>query len=509
MATKEGVVQLVAELRATADSGKCKQMRWRKEQMKQLIKLLEENTDEIATAVHSDLRCSKFSVVINEVNQIIPEAKEALAHLDDWVAPQPKNVPLMLQPGEAWVHSEPHGLVLVMAPWNVPFYLVMNPVVGAIAAGNAMLLKPSSRSAHTSAVIAKLVPRYLDHEAIRVMEGPGGGPLVDTLLSQKFDFIMYTGSPNIGKVVMHAAAEHLTPLCLELGGKNPVIVDESAHLLSAAKRVLYGKYNINCGQVCVGPDYALVHRKVKDKFIQTLKQVLRSFYGEDAQKSKDYARLIKPHYAERLQKCIEECRGKCTEIVGGRADIADCYIEPTIVVDAPTDCELMREEVFGPVLPIRTVDSIEDAISWVAARDKPLALYCFAENPKVQDKVMRETSSGGFVINDVMKHLACPELPFGGVGTSGFGAYHGHHSFRIFSHEKAVLKRPTTSWGSNEAVDPAMMYPPYSDMDKKIIIACTKYIPAQIPTSWKIIGRLIMFYLGLVLIRGLRRRLQA
>lgn len=507
MSTQEGVVQLVADLRKVQESGKCKQMRWRKEQLKQLIKMLEDNTEEIATAVHTDLRCSKFSVVINEVNQVIPEAKDALAHIDDWVQPQPKNVPLMLRPGEAWVHSEPHGLVLIMAPWNVPFYLVMNPVVGAIVAGNAMLLKPSSRSAHTSAVIAKLVPRYLDPEAIRVMEGPGGGPLVDTLLSQKFDFIMYTGSPNIGKVVMRAAAEHLTPLCLELGGKNPVFVDESADLLSAAKRVLYGKFNINCGQVCVGPDYALVHRKVKDKFVTILKQVLRGFYGEDAQKSGDYARLIKSHYAERLRKCIDECRGRCTEIVGGRADVADCYIEPTIIVDAPEDCELMREEVFGPILPIRTVNSMDEAIEWVNARDKPLALYCFAESEKIQDQVMRETSSGGLVINDVMKHLACPELPFGGVGTSGFGSYHGHHSFRIFSHEKAVLKRPTSAFFGLADLDPAMMYPPYSEKDKRIIIACTKYIPAEIPTSLKMVGRLIMFYLGLVLFRAIRRRL--
>eukprot|EP01062_Namystynia_karyoxenos_P073624 TRINITY_DN70431_c0_g1_i1.p1 TRINITY_DN70431_c0_g1~~TRINITY_DN70431_c0_g1_i1.p1 ORF type:complete len:538 (+),score=238.93 TRINITY_DN70431_c0_g1_i1:90-1616(+) len=505
MSTVQEVVDMCASLRAVADSGVCQDKKWRRRQLQQVIKMLEENTDEIATAVHSDLRCSKFSVIINEINQVIPEAKDALEHLDEWAAPQPKEIPLMMQPGDAWVHSEPHGLVLVMAPWNVPFYLVMNPVVGALAAGNAMLLKPSSRSAHTSAIIAKLVPRYLDPNAVRVMEGPGGGPLVDALLKQKFDFIMYTGSPNIGKVIMHAAAEHLTPLCLELGGKNPVVVDKSANLLSAAKRVLYGKFNINCGQVCVGPDYALVHRDVLYPFVKTMKQVLHGFYNGDAQRSGDYARMIMPRYAERLRVCIEECRGKSREIVGGKVDVADCYVEPTIIIDPPDDCELMREEVFGPVLPVKTVDDIGEAIAWITKRDKPLALYCFAEDAKVQDRVMRETSSGGYVINDVMKHLACPELPFGGVGNSGFGAYHGRHSFRLFSHEKAVLKRPTTMYGSNEAVDPAMMYPPYKEWEKKVLIACTKYIPPRMPWYVTLITNLLKFYVVLLIAKRFMR----
>jgi aldehyde dehydrogenase (NAD+) len=331
----------------------------------------------------------------------------------------------------------------------------MAPFIGAIAAGNCAVLKPSEISANTSALIADLVPRYLDQDCLRVVEG--GVPETTNLLDQRWDHIFYTGNGVVGRIVMAAAAKHLTPVTLELGGKSPAIVGRSADLEMAAKRIAWGKF-WNAGQTCVAPDYVLVHEHVHDRFIAQLRTSLREFYGDDVQASPDYGRIINEHHFQRLQKLL----GSGDIAIGGQVDPGDRYIAPTVLVNVPHEAPVMGQEIFGPILPVLRIRDIDDAIAFVNARPKPLALYVFAKDRLAQQRILGRTSSGGATVNHAWMHLTVPGLPFGGVGESGMGAYHGKATFDVFTHRKSVLKKSTL-------VDPPLVYPPYSDIKERWI----------------------------------------
>ena len=429
-------------------------LEWRVAQLQGVKRLVEDNADTLFEALQKDLSINEFWGRGVELQSVLIEVKNAIANVASWMKPAAASTPLINLPASSSVQPQPFGTALIISPWNYPFQLLMAPLVGAIAAGNCALLKPSEVAPHTSALFARWLPRYLDESCIRVIEG--GVPETTKILEQRFDHIFYTGNGVVGRIVMGAAAKHLTPVTLELGGKSPCIVDATADLDVAAKRIVWGKF-FNAGQTCVAPDYILVEESVHDALLTRLAATVREFYGDEPQSSPDFARIVNARHHGRLLKLLERSG---TVVCGGEHDVDDRYIAPTILKDVPHDAPVMQEEIFGPILPVLSVPHVDAAITFVNQRPKPLALYCFSSSKKTQQKVQDRTSSGGMTINHVWMHLAVPELPFGGVGESGMGAYHGSHSFETFSHRKAVLKKPTQ-------VDPPILYPPYTDGKQK------------------------------------------
>lgn len=421
-------------------------------------RLVKDNAAAICEAVYKDLHRPAFESMVCEVAAVAGEVDFALANLDSWVAPTAVSTPLTQKPGSAAIHHEPFGVVLLIGPWNFPVSLLLQAMVAAFSAGNSIVLKPSEVSAHSSALLERLVQKYLDNDVIAVVQGA----VAETteLLKQRFDHIWYTGNGAVGKIVMRAAAAHLTPVTLELGGKSPVIIDNSGNDLNVTARRILATKLMNNGQVCVAPDYILVHRSVHDELLAALKKVIVSWHGPDPQRSKDLSRMINERHFDRVVSILKQHSGDVAH--GGKYDRDDLYIEPTILTGVTFDSPIMQTEIFGPVLPIIAVDSMDQAIELVRSRDKPLALYIFSKSAKLQSKVLSETSSGGVCINDTLMHLANPNLPFGGVGGSGMGSYHGKHGFDAFSHHRAVAVKPT--W-----IDPALRYPPYTERKLKLI----------------------------------------
>jgi aldehyde dehydrogenase (NAD+) len=368
---------------------------------------------------------------------------------------KPVRTPLMAQPGRSYIRPEPKGVVLVIAPWNYPLSMVTAPLVGAVAAGNCVVMKPSEITQHTSAAIASILPRYLDNDAFAVVEG--GVPETTALLAEPFDHILYTGNERVGRIVMEAAAKHLTPVTLELGGKSPCLIDRTADLEVAASRIAWGKF-INAGQTCVAPDHVLVHREVADRFVDVLVRRITEFYGKDPEQSPDFCRIASERHAERFAKLLA---GQNVRI-GGQVDVAKRYVAPTVVLDPPHDSELMREEIFGPVLPVITVDEMHEAIKFVADRPKPLALYLFTKSKVLERAVLTRLSAGSVCVNDAVIFMVSPELPFGGIGNSGMGRYSGWYGFETFSHMKPVMKR-------SFRFDAPMRYPPYTEAKAKLM----------------------------------------
>jgi aldehyde dehydrogenase (NAD+) len=363
--------------------------------------------------------------------------------------------PVAVQPARARIVREPLGVVLVIAPWNYPVQLALVPLIGALAGGNCVVLKPSEVAPATSAVLARLIPRYLDPECVAVVEG--GVPETTALLAERFDHVFYTGNGTVGRIVMEAAAKHLTPVTLELGGKSPCLVDSEVDLDVAARRIVWGKF-FNAGQTCVAPDYALVPAALEKPLLERMKQVLVDFYGADPEKSPDFGRIVNGRHHARLTALL----GAGEVVVGGRHDAASRYLAPTILRAVPPDAPVMQNEIFGPILPVLTVRDLDEAIAFVNAREKPLALYVFTRDRRAAKRVLAETSSGAVTVNDCITHMVPHGLPFGGVGPSGMGAYHGPHSFHTFTHAKAVLDRATF-------VDPPVRYPPYTPAKHKWI----------------------------------------
>ena len=440
---------LVDSLRQSFASGRTKSYEWRRSQLEALLRLLEETRGEHLEAIRQDLGRNEFTFEI-EYGGVVKEAQAALASLSGWMRPRRPSLPLAFQPGSAEIRPEPRGVVLLIAPWNYPFQLVYKPLIGALAAGNAVLIKPSEVSPCCDALLRSVVPRFLDPACVAVASG--GVPETTELLRHRFDYIFYTGGGAVGRRVMHAAAEHLTPVTLELGGKSPAVVDRDCDLGVALKRIAWGRF-MNSGQTCVAPDYLLVHRSLEQRVLEGLRDTIREFYGDDPQRSPDYSRVVSARHCQRLQALIEQ--GAHRVFCGGRVDPADRYVAPTVLTGVDPRDAVMQEEIFGPVLPVLPVDSVDEAVAFINGRPQPLALYVFSGSAETQRRVVEGTSSGSVCVNDSVLQVACPTLPFGGVGESGMGAYNGAYSFELFSHMRSVLHRPT--WA-----DPDIRYPPYN-----------------------------------------------
>lgn len=400
----------------------------------------------LTDALYADLHKSYEEAYLTEISIVMGEIDNFIKHLKGWAAPSKRPTPLKLMPSKSSIITEPLGVSLIIAPWNYPVQLLLNPLVGAIAAGCTAILKPSPYVPNVSAALAKLIEECFSEEYIAIVQGHRD--VNSALLKERYDIIFFTGSPDLGRVVMRAAAENLTPVVLELGGKSPVVVDRSANIEVAAKRVAWGK-TLNAGQTCIAPDYLLLHREVKEAFIEAFKRALVELHGEDAQKSKHYVRMVSARAFERVAAYLKD--GVVRH--GGKVDAADRYIEPTLLDNVSEDSAVMREEIFGPVLPIVEIESVDEAIEFINKREKPLALYVFAEE-KTAERVVAHTSSGGACINDVIMHIANERMPFGGVGNSGMGRYHGRDSLYAFSHRRATLNTPT--W-----LDMPFRYMPY------------------------------------------------
>ncbi len=447
------IPQIVKDLRAAFDSGKTRSFEWRDHQLKSLARLIKDNEQAIADALREDLGRAGQEAFMTEVSHPIGEIAFTRKNLKKWMKPERVPTPVHLQPGVSYRYKDPLGVILNIAPWNYPFDLAVGPLIGAIAAGNCALIKPSEVSPATSALLARLIPKYMDNECVRVVEG--GVKETTALLEERYDHIFYTGNGAVGRIVMAAAAKHLTPVTLELGGKSPCIVDRDCNLELAARRICWGKWT-NAGQTCVAPDYILVHEEVHDRLIDAIKARLLASYGSDPQKNPDYGRIINGRHHQRVAKLI----GSGKVAIGGQTDADDKYIAPTVLTDVSPDSAVMAEEIFGPVLPILKIKSARDAINFVNARPKPLALYVFSNNSEFEEQILTQTSSGGAVINHAWLHLGNPYLPFGGVGESGMGGYHGRFTFDIFTHFKSVLKKKTS-------IEPDLMYPPYTAEKQK------------------------------------------
>jgi aldehyde dehydrogenase (NAD+) len=445
----------VKRLRAGFESGRTRPLAWRREQLQALKRLLRENGAELVAAIHSDLGRPEIEGWITDVSVTVAEIDLTLKNLARWTRPERVSTPLNIQPATSRIVREPLGVVLIIAPWNYPVQLLLSPLVGAIAAGNCAVLKPSEVTAYTSAALGRLLPKYLDAECFATIEG--GVDETTALLEERFDHILYTGNGSVARVVMTAAARHLTPVTLELGGKSPCIVDEDLDVGVAARRIVWGKF-LNAGQTCVAPDYILVHESKERELLDALKASLREFYGDDPHRTADYGRVINQRHHRRLAALL----GSGEVVVGGQTDEDDCYIAPTILRNVSPDSPVMQDEIFGPILPVLSVPSIDAAISFVNARPKPLALYVFTKRKQVEDEVIARTSSGGVCVNATIWHLANSGLPFGGVGPSGMGAYHGRVSFETFSHRKAVLSKSTR-------LDPKLAYPPYTKLKTTLL----------------------------------------
>jgi aldehyde dehydrogenase (NAD+) len=446
----------LARLRASFESGRTRPLEYRLEQLAGLGRFVKERETEIDRAIRQDLGRPSIEIYASEIAFIASEVTLTRRKLPGWLKPQRVATSLVGQPGRSRIYHDPLGVVLIIGPWNYPLQLLLVPLVGAIAAGNCAIVKPSEVVPATSALLAARLPEYLDPESVQVMEG--GADVTTELLAERFDHIFYTGNGTVGRIVMEAAAKHVTPVTLELGGKSPCIVDRETDLDVAARRIVWGKF-YNAGQTCVAPDYVLVHQDVEEPLLARMKETVRAFFGDDPHSSPDYGRIVNTRHHRRLMKLIPESGDV---LAGAEADEDDRYIAPTILRNVPADAPVMAEEIFGPILPVVRVPDIEAAIAFVSARPKPLALYLFSNDPLVQETVLARTSAGGVTVNHTLIHLAMPSLPFGGVGASGMGAYHGRCTFETFSHRKSVLSKPT--W-----LDPSFFYPPYTNFKQMVV----------------------------------------
>ena len=429
---------IVSQLRESFDSGLTKKRQWRINQLTALRQLITDNESVLEAALATDLGKSATEAQLTEIGIILGDIDYALKNLSSWLKPQKVSIPLAMMPGKAFVVSEPLGVVLIIAPWNYPLQLLLAPLIGAIAAGNAAVLKPSEMAAATSAALAKLIPVYLDTRAVAIVEG--AAKETGWLLEPPYDHTSYTGNGRVGQIVLEAAAKHLTPVTLELGGKSPIYVDETVDLEAAAQRIAWAKY-LNAGQTCVAPDYVLATSAVQHELEAHLVAAIASLYGPVPKDSPDFGRVV----------------------ADGAPDAKQKFIPPTVLAEVSRDAPVMQDEIFGPILPMITVQDLDDAIDFINSKPKPLALYVFSENTLVRRAFTERTSSGSLAFNVAVVQLSVPELPFGGVGASGMGAYRGKRSFDTFSHEKAVFAK------SFKPETLALIFPPYTESKKKII----------------------------------------
>eukprot|EP00164_Ancoracysta_twista_P000087 GFYU01000124.1.p1 GENE.GFYU01000124.1~~GFYU01000124.1.p1 ORF type:complete len:505 (+),score=211.57 GFYU01000124.1:89-1603(+) len=444
---------IVKAAKAAFRSGKTKSYEWRMSQLKAIQTLVRENMDDLVMALRKDLghKTGMFEKGV-EIDTITQEVKHMVASLSGWMKPEKKTTPLLMFPASSYVKYEPYGTTLIISPWNYPLSLALVPIASAISAGNTVVFKPSEVSEHSNALLSKLIAKYLDNDCIKVVNGAVAE--TQAVLEERFDLIMYTGNTAVGKIIMEKAAKNLTPVLLELGGKSPAIICDDANLSTIVPRLVWAKYFMNMGQTCISPDYIMVTKNTEKKLVEELKKCLKNFFTENPRSAPDVSRIINQRHTQRLAGLLDD---KSIEIIhGGDYNIEDQYMEPTIV-RATLDSKCMQDEIFGPILPIVLVKNEDEAIDIVNDGEKPLALYAFTESSATKDKILDGTSSGGACINECILHAGNPHLPFGGVGHSGIGAYHGKYCFTSFSHQRAVLEKGTGM------ADPPLRFPPYTD----------------------------------------------
>ncbi|MBP6551411.1 MAG: aldehyde dehydrogenase [Flavobacterium sp.] len=422
---------------------------FRKEILIKLLNTVIIHENEIIQALHDDFKKPAFESVLTETSQVVLELKHVIKNMKKWAKPRRVFPSLLNFPSKDYIYKEPYGKVLIIAPWNYPFQLALYPLISAVAAGNQVVVKPSELTPKTSEIIVKIIHKVFDKNHVEVVEG--GIEVSQKLLSERWDYIFFTGSVAVGKIVAKAAAKNLTPVTLELGGKNPCIIDETANLKLAAKRIVWGKF-VNAGQTCIAPDYILIQKNMKKHFVNFLKEEITKAYGENPEESPDFARIINAKNWQRLVDLIEPEK----VVFGGESNPKDNYIAPTLVEETALESPIMQEEIFGPILPILTYKKESEIAAVISRFEKPLALYVFSENPGFQKRIIQNYSFGGGCVNDTIIHFANKRLPFGGVGHSGIGAYHGNLSFDTFSHQKSIVKK--ANW-----LDLPLRYAPYLD----------------------------------------------
>lgn len=448
------ILEILKQHHQFFQTGKTKDASFRKQNLKKLLQLIQKKEHKIWDALYKDFKKPKFESAATETLVVKKELKLTIKNIDDWAKPEKVKSSLLNFPSKDYIYKEPYGTALIIAPWNYPFQLVLAPLIGALAAGNTAVIKPSEHAPHTAAIIEELLLAAFKENYVKVIQG--GVEISKELLYHKWDYVFFTGSVPVGRIVARAIAEYLTPFTLELGGKNPTIVDSSAKIKQAAKRIVFGKF-INAGQTCIAPDYVLIHENVKNEFLAALKNELTNFYGTNPKSSKDFARIINQKQFERLVTLIE----KEKVIIGGKFDEDELFIAPTVIINPSLQSELMQEEIFGPILPVLVYQTEQDIDTILRKFPNPLSLYVFTQKKNFAEKIIKKYSFGGGTINDTLVHFINDKLPFGGVGNSGMGAYHGKYSFETFSHHKSISKRAT--W-----IDIPMRYAPYKNKLKWI-----------------------------------------
>ncbi len=440
--------------------------------LKKLKALILHYRPQIHEAVYKDFKKSSAEADLGEIFGVLATITHTIKHLKKWMKPKRVPTPLNMLGSSSKVYFEPKGVTLIISPWNYPFQLAIDPLLYAIAAGNTAIIKPSEMTPNTSALIKKIINEVFDEKEVAVLEGDA--TIAQLLLKEPFDHIFFTGSPMLGKIVMEAAAKHLTSVTLELGGKSPTIVDETTDIKDAAQKIVWGKF-MNCGQTCIAPDYVLVQENIQEELISEIKENIKKLYGQEGsvpiEESPDYTRIVNQRHFSRIKGLLEDAIEKGAKILdGAQMNENDNFIAPTILTDVNDNMQIMHEEIFGPILPIQSFKALKEATDYVNTKPKPLALYCFSKSKKNQEFVIKNTSAGGSAINETLAHISNPDLPFGGVNNSGIGKTHGHYGFLAFSNERAVLHQ-RIGWTTLK-----MLYPPYTDKKKKTINSFSKFV---------------------------------
>jgi aldehyde dehydrogenase (NAD+) len=447
--------ELLQEHRIYFEKGETRSVDFRLKQLDKLSKTIKKYEKQIIDALYKDLHKPEFEAYATEIGFLYDSIKYFKKNLIKWARPRSVRTPIFYPLSKSMIYKEPYGTVLIVGPFNYPFQLVIEPLLGAISSGNCAVLKPSEYTPNITAIIKKVIEESFDNAYIRVVEGDR--EVIATLINAPFDYIFFTGSVGVGKVVMEAAGRNLVPVTLELGGKSPCIVDKTANIDVAAERIAWGKF-LNTGQTCVAPDYILAHKDIKQQLILAIIKQVKQFYGESPKASEDYGRIVSQRHMQRLVGLLDESK----IVHGGQYDLKDLYMAPTIMDNVKWKDKVMEDEIFGPILPILEFNDLEEVVKTVNSRPKPLALYVFAEDKTMWQRIIENISFGGGCINDTISHLTSPHLPFGGVGSSGMGSYHGKKSFDTFTHEKSVLVKTMN-------ISLKFLYPPYNQAKLKLL----------------------------------------